>query len=100
MFNANGTIALWNTLEVHDNKMAYTHQCMQINPKDNSVVLSSCVGEADPKAPSQKWEVASNSNSNDGTVTIKQGGLCADNNYIVEVAPPALAHGGPWLPGA
>ena len=55
---------------------------------------------ADPKkpgAPSQKWQVTSNS---DGTITIKQGALCVDNNYEVDVDPPALAHGGPWQPGA
>jgi hypothetical protein len=101
VFNANGTVALWNTLTIHDNKMAYQHRCMQINPKDNSVGLAACISAADtgktPKSPSQKWDVSSNS---DGTVTIKQGRLCVDNNYIVDVdPPPALAHGGPWHPG-
>ena len=100
VFNANGTVALWNTLAVHNNKLVYNHQCMQISPKDNSVGMSPCASESDPEkpnVPSQKWEVNSNS---DGTVTIKQGSLCVDNNYIVDVEPPALAHGGPWQPGA
>ena len=35
-----------------------------------------------------------------GTVTIKQGNLCVDNNYRVDVDVPELAHGGPWQPGA
>ena len=100
VFNANGTVALWNTLSVHDNKLVYNHQCMQVNPTDGSVAMSACVSASGPEksgVPSQKWEVVSNS---DGTVTIKQGQQCVDNNYEVDVSPPALAHGGPWQPGA
>jgi hypothetical protein len=102
VFNANGTIALWNTRSIHDNALVYNHQCMQINPTDSSVAMSACAASSDPEkkpgAPSQKWEVTSNS---DGSVTLKQGGLCVDNNYIADVTPPpALAHGGPWQPGA
>jgi hypothetical protein len=80
-----------NTRTVHDNKIMYVHQCLQVNPKDSSVGMSSCLGAADPAkpgTPSQKWEVAANA---DGTVTMKQGSLCVDNNYIVDVDPPALA---------
>ena len=98
VFNPNGTVALWNTLAVHDNKLVYNHLCMQINPHDGSVVTSACASASDPEkpeGPSQKWDVVSNP---DGTVTIKQGEQCVDNNY--DVAPPALAHGGPWQPGA
>ena len=85
---------------MHDNKLVYNHQCMQIDPKDGSVGMAPCTSASDsakPGTPSQKWEVVSNG---DRSVTIKQGALCVDNNYMVDVEPPALAHGGPWQPGA
>ena len=109
VFNANGTVALWNMLSIHDNKMAFVHQCMQINAQDSSVVMASCnsPATAHPSGtkstqtkPSQKWDVVTNA---DGTITIKQGGLCVDNNYNVDPTTaevPELAHGGPWQPGA
>ena len=103
VFNSNGTVAMWNMLTIHDNAKVFKHDCMQINAKDSSVEMGSCM-EAHPTKPDplqmaqQKWDFVTNS---DGTITIKQGGLCVDNNYIVDpVDVPALAHGGPWQPGA
>ena len=37
-----------------------------------------------PSTPSQKWEVAVNA---DQAITIKQGSLCVDNNFMVEPPP-------------
>lgn len=91
-----GTIALAMTHSDKDNngKTHYLHHCLQIldtiDPADPDPVLTlglaDCVvGEDDattpPGAPNQKWAAASNS---DGTIAIKQGSLCVDNNYIPE----------------
>ena len=76
-------------------KTHYIHHCLQILDKIDSadpdpvltlgLVDCAAAGVEDeatpPGAPSQKWEVESNS---DGTITIKQGSLCADNNFIPE----------------
>jgi hypothetical protein len=43
-----------------------------------------------PNSPSQIWEVATNS---DGTITIKQGNMCVDNNYRVW-SPPSVTEVG------
>ena len=37
-----------------------------------------------PSKPSQKWDVTVNA---DQTITIKQGSLCVDNNFMVEPPP-------------
>lgn len=70
VFNANGTVALWNTRTIHDNEMTYTHQCMQIDAKDDSVGMGKCIGPlmtatmgAEPKAKdtsAQVWETVTN----------------------------------------
>ena len=100
-FNSNGTIQL---AVMHNDRGAYMHHCLQIQPDSTmgtdatgpiiEVGLSDCVasgsgGDGSPPAapPSQIWTVASNS---DGTVTIEQNGLCIDNNYNVNPAPPTL----------
>ena len=82
VLNSNGTVALWNMLTIHDNAKVFVHNCMQIDAKDGSVGMGSCQQahpiKPDPTKPSQKWVFVSNS---DGSVTIKQGGMCLDNNY-------------------
>ena len=98
-FNKNGTIALALTRSNKDNNgnTHYLHHCLQVldkfDPTDSDPVLT--VGLADcaaaastaqkksraPAAPNQQWTVESNS---DGTITIKQGSLCVDNNYIAD----------------
>jgi hypothetical protein len=42
VFNKNGTIALWNTRQSHDNVIAYMHHCMQIADDKGSVELAEC----------------------------------------------------------
>ena len=89
--DANGTIAVANTRSSHNNQIAYMHHCLQIGPqgkKDGSVGLATCLPEGSPdeapSKPSQKWEVTVNA---DQTITIKQGSLCVDNNFMVEPPP-------------
>merc|ERR1711920_487359 len=88
VFNPNGTIALANTITVRDNKIAYIHHCLQIN-EDMSVGLTNCqppnqTDDVLDNTPSQKWEVSSTA---DGSITIRQGDLCVDNNYAVYQGP-------------
>ena len=90
--NANGTVALWNTRSVHNNVIAYMHHCLQISPQDQSVELAECLPPPDEDtteehlyrapAPDQKWDIVANT---DGTVTFKQGTLCVDNNFRVDL---------------
>ena len=90
VLNANGTVALWNTRSVHDNKIVYSQLCMQVLQGGTGVGVSQCVGpdeqakpaSKDKDVPSQQWSFVSNS---DGTVSFKQGELCVDNNYRVDV---------------
>ena len=88
-FNANGTIALAMR---HTDKGAPMHHCLQVDDKDKSIGLQNCQPPPTPgkpapaNQPSQKWTVVSNS---DGSVTIKQGELCVDNNYRPTSLPPA-----------
>ena len=41
-----GTVSLWNTRTIHDNKVVYTHQCMQIEAGNakyaDSVDMADC----------------------------------------------------------
>jgi hypothetical protein len=87
-FNANGTVslALQRTESGH-----YSHHCLYISQGDartkGAALLGDCYPESGPPSPkeaSQKWQTTKHS---DGTVTIKQGDLCVDNNY--RPVPPA-----------
>ena len=63
-----------------NNKLPVGH-CMQVDAQKGTVGLTECVAadaKPTPNSPSQKWEVGANT---DGTITIKQGGLCVGNNY-------------------
>lgn len=82
-FNANGTVAL-----AHEQQESggYMHHCLQLND-DQSVGLGDCQPAGVNAASRQIWEVLSN---DDGSVTIRQGDLCVDNNYRPEPASTSL----------
>merc|ERR1712110_353949 len=68
----------------------YMHHCLTISTDTSiglrTVELADCYEPlGQPQGPSQIWQVISNT---DGSVTIKQGNLCVDNNYRLEPVPP------------